>query len=374
MRKYFFFVFIQIVLISCSGLNKTTENNSVPKLKLINTIEVPFEQTFQNIKVGGLSGIDYDAKNNRYYLISDDRSLPKFYTANITLTEDKLKIIDFTGVTTLKNSTGGNYSNFNKEPTGSADPEDIRFNPKTNSIIYSSEGARILSEKQTFLENPFVNFSDLNGDYQNHLHLPENLVMKKEEKGPRNNGVLEGISFDTKYKTIYAALEEPLFEDGTQSNINKNGIIRLYQFNAKTKRNTAQYAYQLETVAHEPNPKDAFSVNGISAIQYYKGKQLFIVERSYSTGILPCTIRVFLCDFEKASDIKNIDSVKNQKITLATKKLILNMDDLGIYIDNVEGITFGPKLSNGNQSLIFISDNNFSEKEKTQLFLFELLE
>lgn len=374
MRKYFFFVFIPIVFISCSGVKQTTENKSVPKLKLINTIEIPFEETFQSIKVGGLSGIDYDAKNNRYYLISDDRSLPKFYTANITLTENKLKSIDFTAVTILKNSIGGNYSNFSKEPIGSADPEDIRFNPKTNSIIYCSEGARILSEKQTVLENPFVNFSDLNGHYQNHLHLPENLVMRKEEKGPRSNGVLEGISFDTKYETIYATLEEPLFEDGTQSTVSKNGIIRLYQFNAETKKNTAQYAYQLETVAHEPNPKDAFSVNGISAVQYYKDKQLFIVERSYSTGILPCTIRVFLCDFEKASDIKNTDSVKNQKITLATKKLILNMDDLGIYIDNVEGITFGPKLANGNRSLIFIADNNFSEKEKTQLFLFELLE
>ena len=50
------------------------------------------------------------------------------------------------------------------------------------------------------------------------------------------------------------------------------------------------------------------------------------------------------------------------------------MDDLGIFIDNVEGITFGPKLANGNQSIIFISDNNFSDKQKTQIFLFEVVE
>jgi hypothetical protein len=30
------------------------------------------------------------------------------------------------------------------------------------------------------------------------------------------------------------------------------------------------------------------------------------------------------------------------------------MDDLGIFIDNIEGLTFGPKLANGKQSLLCI--------------------
>ena len=50
------------------------------------------------------------------------------------------------------------------------------------------------------------------------------------------------------------------------------------------------------------------------------------------------------------------------------------MDDLGIFIDNVEGITFGPKLANGNQSLVLITDNNFSDKQKTQVLVFELVD
>jgi hypothetical protein len=48
------------------------------------------------------------------------------------------------------------------------------------------------------------------------------------------------------------------------------------------------------------------------------------------------------------------------------------MDDLDVFIDNIEGITFGPKLANGKQSLLFVSDNNFSEKQKTQVLLFEV--
>jgi hypothetical protein len=37
--------------------------------------------------------------------------------------------------------------------------------------------------------------------------------------------------------------------------------------------------------------------------------------------------------------VKNLASLKNQSYTLASKKLILNMDDLGNFIDNIEGIT-----------------------------------
>ena len=48
------------------------------------------------------------------------------------------------------------------------------------------------------------------------------------------------------------------------------------------------------------------------------------------------------------------------------------MDDLGIYIDNIEGVTFGPILPDGKRSLLFISDNNFSPLEKTQVLLFEI--
>ncbi|TDE42917.1 esterase-like activity of phytase family protein [Flavobacterium rhamnosiphilum] len=376
MRKLLFLVVLPAVLLSCSNLKQTIENKPTPSLRLISSIEIPFDKTFQNTKVGGLSGIDYDAKNDLYYLISDERSQTndsRFYTAKIRLVENKLESIDFTAVITLKNEAGENYGNWNTIPSTSADPEDIRFNPKTNSLIWSSEGAHVLTADKTVLQNPSINFMDLKGDFLGNVTLPENLKMQKLEKGPRNNGTLEGITFDKNYKNIYTNIEEPLFEDGDQANTSKGGLIRLYQFNAKTKNNTAQYGYQLEPIAHEPSPKEAFAVNGISAIQYYGKNQLLVVERSYSTGTQTCTVKVFLCDLKKATNVKNYPSLQNQKLELASKKLILNMDDLGIFIDNIEGLTFGPKLTNGNPSIIFVSDNNFSDKQKTQVLVFELM-
>jgi hypothetical protein len=49
------------------------------------------------------------------------------------------------------------------------------------------------------------------------------------------------------------------------------------------------------------------------------------------------------------------------------------MDNLGIYIDNIEGVTFGPNLPNGHKTLVFVSDNNFNPLEQTQLLLFEVI-
>ena len=377
MRKLLIGFFSISIFISCSNLKQVSQNNSAPKLKFINSIEIPFNQEFQNTKIGGLSGIDYDKKKDLYYIICDERSqenFSRFYTAKINIKNDTLQAIDFKESNTLKNEAGNTFGNWLTTPETSADPEDIRYNPKTNSLIWSSEGARVVTNDKTVLQNPSITFMDLKGNFKNQLKLPANLEIHKEKKGPRNNGTLEGITFNKNFKTIYTSVEEPLFEDGDQATTSKGGLIRLYEFNVKSKENTAQYGYQLDAVAKEPKPKGAFSVNGVAAIQYYSKNQLLVLERSYSTGTQACTIKVFLCDFKKATNVKNHESLVNQKIELSSKKLILNMDDLGVFTDNIEGLTFGPKLSNGNRSLIFVSDNNFSAIQKTQVLLFEVKE
>ena len=376
MRKLAFLLIFSSFIFSCSNLKNSTKNGSIPSLKLMNVIEIPFDKTFQNAKVGGLSGIDYDKKNDLYYLICDDRSVynnSRFYTAKIPLFENKIQSIDFQSVIILKNESRTAFGNWNSSPSTSADPEDIRFNPKTNTLIWSSEGARVVTAEKQILQNPSLNFMDLKGNFLNAFTLPENLKMHEIEKGPRNNGTLEGIAFDSRFKTIYSHTEEPLFEDGDQATTGKGGLIRLYQFDVKTKKNITQFGYQLEPIALEPNPKGSFAVNGVSAIQYYGKNQLLVIERSYSTGTQACTIKIFLCDLNNATNILDYPSLQNQKFKLASKKLILNMDDLGIFIDNVEGITFGPKLANGNQSLVLVTDNNFSDKQKTQVLVFEVV-
>ncbi|MDG2432602.1 esterase-like activity of phytase family protein [Flavobacterium sp.] len=363
------------ILTSCSTVKVVNTNKPNPTLKFINSIEIPFNQEFKNSVIGGLSSIDYDSTNDLYYFICDDRSVyndARFYTAKIKLEADTIQNINFENVVSLKNAKDATYSNWEKYPDSSIDPEEMRYNPKTKSVVWSSEGARVIAKDFAVIQNPSLQTASLTGSFVKDFSLPSNLNMQREEKGPRSNGVLEGITFSSDFRTIYTNVEEPLYEDGDQATTTKGGPIRIYLFDSKSTQNTAQYAYLLDPIAHEPNPKTAFAVNGVSTMQYYDKNQLLIVERSYSVGRQACTIKVYLCDFTTATNVKNIASLKNATVNLASKKLILNMDDLGIFIDNIEGITFGPKLANGKQSMLFVSDNNFSDKQKTQILLFEV--
>ncbi|WP_259337315.1 hypothetical protein [Staphylococcus succinus] len=39
----------------------------------------------------------------------------------------------------------------------------------------------------------------------------------------------------------------------------------------------------------------------------------------------------------------------------------------------MEGMTFGKKLPNGNDSLVLVVDNNFNKTQKTELLAFEVI-
>ena len=71
------------------------------------------------------------------------------------------------------------------------------------------------------------------------------------------------------------------------------------------------------------------------------------------------------------STIKSFnDNVSN--IQVLKKKLLFNLADLGIDLDNIEGMTIGSRLPDGNPSLVLITDDNFNEEQETQIFLFRL--
>jgi hypothetical protein len=110
----------------------------------------------------------------------------------------------------------------------------------------------------------------------------------------------------------------------------------------------------------------------VSDVLAINDHQLLVIERSFSTGRKQSTVKVYLAEAWAAQDISRYPSLRNLSFHHMQKHLLLNMDSLGFYIDNIEGVTLGPKLPNGHQTLIFVSDNNFSKEEITQFLLFEI--
>lgn len=377
MHRTLYIFAILIVLSSCNSTKKIEKDPQITALKFLSEYDVRFNENYKNTTVGGLSGIDYNPKKDEYYLISDDRSAinpARFYTAQIEINKNKIDTVIFTEATFLKNKSGNFYPNSRQNPSQTPDPEALRYNKKNNTLIWSSEGERIVNSKATILENPAVTEADIKGDYIDTFQLPSQLIMRATDEGPRQNGVFEGLTFDDNYKNLFVSVEEPLYQDGPSAGSgDSSGIVRIIKFDIVAKKPVAQYAYRIEPVAYPPITASAFKINGISDILNIGKNKLLVVERSYSTGRLACTIKVFLADLSSAENINDVASLKNKPgVKFIFKKLLLNMDQLGIYIDNIEGVTFGPKLANGKRSLLFVSDNNFNPLEKTQFLLFEI--
>jgi hypothetical protein len=374
MRSTFFLLLVYTTFTQ-AACAQSKQLQTISNIRFLDQYEIPFQYSFQETIVGGLSGIDYDSVRDLYYAISDDRGLHgpvRYYSIKIKIDSGKIKTAEFAGVTPLLQATGKPY--LQDGVRHNPDAEAIRWNARTNELYWSSEGERILSGKKSVLHDPFINVAASDGKHKRSLALPKNLSMQEGENGPRQNSALEGLTFDRDFKTLYVALEEPLHEDGPRADTVPNGAsVRLYKFDVTTGKNLAQYRYPLEPIAYPPSPRDKLRINGIAELLYAGPDKLITVERSFSYGRLPCTVRVFLSDLTTAENIADIKSIKERKVRPATKKLLLNMDSLGFYIDNIEGVTFGPTLSNGHRTILFVSDNNFNWFEKTQLLLFEVI-
>lgn len=365
-----------LFLISCSSSRPPADAGDITHLRFLSEYEIPYNKEFQNTIVGGLSGIDYDAANDVYYIICDDRSernAARFYKAQINISDNKIDSVHFLEAFFLKNKEGKVYPGITTDPFHTPDPEAMRYNPRTQTLTWSSEGERIVRNNNIILEDPSVTNISLAGNYLDTFAIPAKMKMSSTEKGPRRNGVFEGLAFADNYKSLFVNVEEPLYNDGSRAGTNDStGIIRIIKFDVVSKRSVAEYAYAIDPVAYPPNPEGAFTINGIPDILSLGKNKLLVTERSFSTGRAACTIRVYLADVSQADDVSGMNSIKDKPVKMVTKKLLLNMDDLKIYIDNIEGATFGPNLANGHKSMLFISDNNFDPREKTQVLLFEV--
>lgn len=368
-----------IVLASLAGSTAFSQTNgrSISSLKFIGEYELPHGQIFKNTVVGGFSGIDFDQASDQYYLICDDRSemnVARFYTAYIPFSEKGIDTVVLTGFKPLLDPDSKPYPGIRENRRRTPDPESIRYNRISHELVWSSEGERELG-KDTVLINPAILVMGTDGHYRSAYQLPPALTMQATETGPRQNGALESLAFSDDFTSLYTCLEEPLYQDGPRAATEETkSWARIYQFDVQRQINTAQYAYKLEKVAYPALPAGAFKVNGVTEMLYAGAGKLLTVERSFSTGSFAFVIKVFLADLSKAGNVAGDASlIQTPPRYPAVKKLLLDMSTLGIVIDNIEGVTFGPLLPNGHQTLLFVADNNFKPYEKNQFLLFEVI-
>ena len=327
------------------------------------------EPQYQNAVIGGLSGITYDRQKDVYYAISDDRSQlspARFFTLKIDLDQTqnqaKIKQVTIKNVTYLKDSQGKNFLE------GEVDPEGIALSPR-NTLFISSEG---VSSKNI---SPFINEFDLEGNLLNQVRIPNRYIYdEKEQKGVRNNLGFEaltikanGIMPQDPFR-VFATTELALTQDVDPDNPETNLRSRLLHYVINPIGEPVLIAEHLYMVDAPDIGKIGNGITELLALP--EEGYLLSLERTYGVG--GHGIKIFQIVMANANDISNQSNLaKNiDNITPVQKKLLLNLADLNIELDNLEGMTFGPRLADGNQSLILISDNNFSPRQKNQFLLF----
>ncbi|NEP02233.1 MAG: esterase-like activity of phytase family protein, partial [Symploca sp. SIO2E9] len=114
-------------------------------------------------------------------------------------------------------------------------------------------------------------------------------------------------------------------------------------------------------------------VNGLTELITLDNAGHFLsLERTY--GLAGSGAKIYQLATGSATDTSGIATLKGDisRIHPIQKKLLLDLSELGIYLDNLEGIELGPRLSDGSQSLLLVSDDNFREEQVTQFILFRV--
>ena len=358
---------IPLILIGFLFNNFASASSIIKSIEFIGQATLPTGLIFQKTEIGGLSGITYDAKNNLYYAISDDRgqkAQPRFYTFTIDLSKGKLTNNDVipVGVTNLLNTSNQPF------PPNTTDTEGIAITNQ-DTIFVSSEG------DVDKLINPFIKeFALASGKTISTLPIPDKFLPdSQKQKGIRNNLAFESLTITPNQKFLFTATENALIQDGPAAKSGVGTSSRILEYNLLTKQPEREFLYQTEPVTPLFNPTGKFA-SGLPDLLALNNQGNFLsIERSF-TG-LGFTVFLFEISLENATDIHNFDSIAKidpDKIKLVEKKLLLDLRTLDVSLDNIEGLTLGAKLPDGQPSLILISDNNFNGLQQTQILAFKL--
>lgn len=341
-------------------------------LEFVANYDIP-KTTFKDTVVGGLSAIAYNREQDLYYVLSDDRSMrspARFYTFKLEIeqTDAGIKIASFQPeeVTLLRDETGQEF------PQGAIDPEGFAISPR-NTIFISSEG------NPTQGVEPFIaEFDPKTGTKLANLRIPERYLAS--EQAP-DQGIQENLAFEslTINRTglpedpfrVFTATESALIQDESYAG-EEQARVRLLHYIVNPVGKPVLLAEHLYLL--EPAPADIIA-NGLTELLALPTEGYFLsLERTF--GFAGAGAKIFQVVIGNATDTTNIASLQGNitQVQPLRKKLLLDLADLGIYLDNLEGMTIGPRLPDGSRSLLLISDDNFNDEQVSQLLLFRLLE
>ncbi|MBE9156333.1 esterase-like activity of phytase family protein [Nodosilinea sp. LEGE 06152] len=342
-------------------------------VELLDVYNLP-PQSFEGTTVGGISALVYDRPRDRIYALSDDRGRfgpARFYTLAVTLggsaSQPQFGTVRFEAVTPLLDAAGNPY------PRGSIDPEGMALSPR-DSLFIGSEG----DVEQN--APPFIGeFDRQTGRVIATLPLPERYLPDDPDqatRGVQNNLSLEALTVAgtsggagmIEPFRLFAATESALVQDyNNDPSQPLNSRFLHYLIGDDQSTLIAEHRYPLDL-----EPSGAV-VNGLTALLAIDpGGHFLALERAF--GLRGMQVKLYQLATGGATDTSTIPSLAGDVagISPIRKQLVLDFAETPLAVDNLEGMTLGPRLPDGSQSLLIVSDNNFESDRATQLLLLRL--
>ncbi|MFN6572231.1 esterase-like activity of phytase family protein [Dendronalium sp. ChiSLP03b] len=387
--------------------------NSAHAIAFVNDIIIPGDSkdlyepssSGANInRLGFLSDLYYDRYNNVYYGLADRGPGGGVISYNTRVQKFSLDVDPNSGAignfkildTILFTQDGQNFNGLNSSQLNgnvavlgkSFDPEGFVVAPNGNFYVSDEYGPSVYE------------FSPI-GSFIRAFETPSNLIPKQSDgtinyvdgrpditSGRQDNRGFEGVTLSPDGKKLYAVLQDALVNEGSPDG-RRSRNLRLVEFDTATGQSSAQYIYQLESLAaindRIPGEDDDFGANaqgrniGVSAITALNNDEFLVLERdNRGVGVEDAggenpvaSKRVYKISLTGATDVSNISLAGINDLpsgVLPVEKSTSPFIDIaellkaeGLVIpEKLEGLAIGPQLADGSYAILLGTDNDFS--------------
>jgi hypothetical protein len=302
-----------------------------PGLKLTATGQGLFPLGSGTTGAAELSGITYDG-GSTYYAVGDNGAKSIWQLSTVLAAR-------FGWVNSGAVATGISA------PALGSDSEGIALRPGTGTAWISDESTSTISEFSlgTGLKVGAVAVPA--------IYRPANV---------QNNFGLEALSYGA--GKLWTANEEALKSDGSLSTTRAGSWVRIQEFGGADFTPAGQYAYRTERISGL-SPFITVERSGLVDLLALPDGRVLSLERELG-GFLPSfRSRVYLLDFGTATDVSALPTLTAGGFTPVGKTLLWQSVFL---MNNFEGITLGPRLSDGSYSVLLVSDDGAGESRQRQ--------
>ena len=337
-------------------------------------------------QLGGFSAIAYTGTGNRYIVLPDRGPAGgsggyrcRFHEMELTVSTKAQPVVSVKLLAThlLTDEQGRSFVGLSSAIDEQHPEQSLRLDP---------EGVRVGSDGTIYIcdeYGPHVLAFDAKGRLQRRLPVPKHFQVSRpaatreeehaaNQQGRQTNRGLEGLALTSDGKFLYAIMQGPLLQDHPfDSEGERLGVnVRIWEINLSS-GHTRELVYVLDRPGH-----------GISEILSVDASRFIVLERDNKPGSEAKTKRLYEIDITAATDVSQLGSLPAaglpEGVQAVGKRPFLDFLDekLGLrgnaFPEKLEGLSFGPDLTDGRRLLIISSDNDFVSTEPSWFWAFSV--